>query len=130
MKRKTLMNDSMYNNETNPVSLLDNAIQEVNSLFLDLTKNFPVSYKEYEDFIQENDLELARKLFALWNQVDNDIYGRFIAGNLDNEKLQNWQNALIRWKELTMTAIKEFALKSYGQILSQVSPITTVEIAA
>ena len=130
MRRTITIKNEMFKHDTNPVSLLNNAIQEVNTLFEDLTKNFPVSFSEYENFIHETDTKLSDELRTLWDEIDCDIYGRFLAGKLLEEEYVKWKKALMRWKKLTTTAIQEFAMKSFGQILNGIVSDSAVEIAA
>ena len=120
----------LIKNETDPLSVFNDTVREVSAFFAQLSSEFHVSLSDYENFLKMDDLGLAKELSFLWDQVDIDIYDRFLAGSLDSKDYCDWKNALHRWKNLMKTAIQEYALKSFGQLLKTDASGQILEIAA
>jgi len=112
------------------VSVFNDTVREVSVLFAELSSEFHVSLSDYENFLKTDDAAVAKELSFLWDQIDSDIYDRYLAGSLDIKDYCDWKTVLHRWANLMKTAIHEYALKSFGQLLKTDASAQILEIAA
>jgi hypothetical protein len=130
MSEHRLRIEKVSSAETDPQSVFDNMIQELDGLFSDLDKKFNTTYTEFENFINVTEPGLAEERKQLWSLIDVNVLELYLCGQLQDLEYRNWKNALQRWHDLTKMALQEFALKNFSQVLQAAPSNTILEIAA
>jgi hypothetical protein len=119
-----------YHSGKNPCRLLQEAVRQVDDLFISLTDKFNIDFSEFDTFLRNDEPEIEKNLSSLWNRIDVDIYDRYLTGRLSANEFDRWLFDLEKWKKTIESAIRFFALKKFGQILDRPVSMLFFDIAA
>ena len=96
-----------YDNK-NPSIKIRNAIIFINYRIIKLCNSLNVDFSQVETWLIEKHSDNYKQTEKLFQAIDNNIYGKWLEGKVQEFELKAWASVLTQWRESWIELLKQY----------------------